>query len=76
MAGTKPKNITRNYSTENFMKPNNNGREKVRIMSILRIQQKNTRNQKLMKSGQNTVKTETQSRLSPGNGLRISPILS
>jgi len=37
IARTKPKNITRRYSNESFMKPSNNGRKKERIMSILRI---------------------------------------
>jgi len=36
MAATKPKNITRKYSKESFVKPNNNGRKKIR-MSIVRI---------------------------------------
>jgi hypothetical protein len=37
IAGTKPKNNTRNYSRESVMKPNNNGINMVRIMNILRI---------------------------------------
>jgi len=46
MVGTKPKNITREYSKGSFAKLNNNERKMVQIMSILRIWQKNTRNQK------------------------------
>jgi len=37
MAGTKPKNISKRYSKESFVKLNNKGRKKVRIMSILMI---------------------------------------
>jgi len=36
MAGTRPKNIIRKYSNKSLKKLDNDGRKKVRIMSILR----------------------------------------
>jgi hypothetical protein len=76
MAGTRPKNIIRKYSKETLQKPSNNGRKKVQIMSILRKWQKNMREQMKMTNGRLTVRKETPSRPSRGNGFRISPMMS
>ena len=75
MDGTNLKNITRKYSKESFVKANINARKKFRITSILRIQQRNTRNQRKMTNGHPTVRRNSQNRLAHGNG-SICPMMS